>query len=92
MHLHTIPHTHLHGLKFLMALYEDLADECKYGMLENECNSAFRDCSTPLPLLKLRRPTGVQWLAMEIFLVCLSLFTDTRCCRSAADLSASHTI
>ena len=30
--------------------YEDLADECKYGMLENECNSAFRDCIKSIAL------------------------------------------
>ena len=30
--------------------YEDLADECKYGMLESECNSAFRDCIKSIAL------------------------------------------
>ncbi|CAE7197880.1 GABBR2 [Symbiodinium sp. CCMP2592] len=30
--------------------YEDLLDECKYGMLENECNSAFRDCVKSIAL------------------------------------------
>ena len=30
--------------------YEDLADECKYGMLENECNSACRDCIKSIAL------------------------------------------
>ena len=30
--------------------YEDLADECNYGMLENECNSAFRDCIKSIAL------------------------------------------
>ena len=47
--------------------------------------------SIPLPVLKLRRPTGVQWLAME-FSSCVPLrFTDTRCCRAAV-LSASFTV
>ncbi|CAE7040332.1 JNK [Symbiodinium sp. CCMP2592] len=30
--------------------YEDLLDECKYGMLENECNSAFRECVRSIAL------------------------------------------
>ncbi|CAE7624163.1 Clec16a [Symbiodinium sp. CCMP2592] len=30
--------------------YEDLLDECKYGMLENECNSAFRECVKSIAL------------------------------------------
>ncbi|CAE7211779.1 unnamed protein product [Symbiodinium sp. CCMP2592] len=30
--------------------YEDLIDECKYGMLENECNSAFRECIKSIAL------------------------------------------
>ena len=30
--------------------YEDLAEECKYRMLENECNSAFRKCIKSIAL------------------------------------------
>ncbi|CAE7517087.1 GABBR2 [Symbiodinium sp. CCMP2592] len=30
--------------------YEDLLDECKYGMLENESNSAFRECVRSIAL------------------------------------------
>ncbi|CAE7710354.1 JNK [Symbiodinium sp. CCMP2592] len=30
--------------------YEDLLDGCKYGMLENECNSAFRECVKSIAL------------------------------------------
>ncbi|CAE7488465.1 unnamed protein product [Symbiodinium sp. CCMP2592] len=30
--------------------YEDLLEECKYGMLENECNSAFRECVKSIAL------------------------------------------
>ncbi|CAE7251308.1 JNK [Symbiodinium sp. CCMP2592] len=30
--------------------YEDLLEECKYGMLENECNSAFRECVRSIAL------------------------------------------
>ena len=39
--------------------YEDLADECKYGMLENECNSAFRDCIKSIALKnKVQKPSA----------------------------------
>eukprot|EP00439_Symbiodinium_sp_Y106_P061923 s1918_g9.t1 len=39
--------------------YEDLAEDCKYGMLENECNSAFRECIRSIALKnKAPRPSS----------------------------------